>query len=121
MPEPENDFALANWAEEYGFFGVLTLLMIYLFLLMWALYIAWTARDRLGMFLAIGVAAIIFWQVLVNTAMVVRWAPVVGLTLPLISYGGSSVLCMMFCIGILMNVSIHRRMYQSNRAVAALK
>ncbi len=121
VPEPENDFALANWAEEYGFLGVLTLLMIYLFLLMWALYIAWTARDRLGMFLAIGVAAIIFWQVLVNTAMVVRWAPVVGLTLPLISYGGSSVLCMMFCIGILMNVSIHRRMYQSNHAVAALK
>lgn len=121
VPEPENDFALANWAEEYGFMGVLTLLMIYLFLLAWALYIAWTARDRFGMFLAVGVAAIIFWQVLVNTAMVVRWAPVVGLTLPLISYGGSSVMCMMLCIGILMNVSIHRRIRQSNRAIAALK
>ena len=121
VPEPENDFALANWAEEYGFLGVLTLLMIYFMLLMWAIYIAWTARDRFGMLLAIGMATIIFWQVLVNTAMVVRWAPVVGITLPLISYGGSSVLCMMFCIGILMNVSIHRRISQSNRAAAALK
>ena len=63
------------------------------------------------MLLAVGIAAIIFWQVVVNTAMVVRCAPVVGITLPLISYGGSSVLCMMLCIGILMNVSMRRHLY----------
>jgi len=111
VPEPENDFALSNWAEEYGFIGVATLFIIYLCLLLWALHIARTSRDRFGMFLAVGIAAIIFWQVLVNTAMIVRWAPVVGITLPLISYGGSSVLCMMLCIGILMNVSIRRHVF----------
>lgn len=110
VPEPENDFALANWAEEYGFIGVLTLITLYFLLLLWALHIAISARDRFGMLLAVGIAAIFFWQVTVNTAMVVRWAPVVGITLPLISYGGSSVLCMMICIGILMNVSIRRHM-----------
>ena len=108
VPEPENDFALANWAEEYGFVGVTALLALYFALLMWTLHIAYTARDRFGMLLAIGIAAIFFWQILVNTAMVVRWAPVVGITLPMISYGGSSVLCMMICTGILMNVSIRR-------------
>lgn len=108
VPEPENDFALANWAEEYGFIGVATLLLLYFLLLLWALHIALSARDRFGMLLAVGIAAIFFWQVVVNTAMVVRWAPVVGITLPLISYGGSSVLCMMICVGILMNVSIRR-------------
>ncbi len=86
VPEPENDFALANWAEEYGFVGVFALLALYFMLLMWALHIASTARDRFGMHLAVGVAAIFFWQIVVNTAMVVRWAPVVGITLPLISY-----------------------------------
>ncbi len=110
VPEPENDFALANWAEEYGFLGVLALLVLYFLLLLWALHIAASARDRFGMLLAVGIAAIFFWQVVVNTSMVVRWAPVVGITLPLISYGGSSVLCMMICVGILMNVSIRRHM-----------
>lgn len=114
VPEPENDFALANWAEEYGFLGVFMLLLLYFLLLMWALHIAHSARDRFGMQLAVGVAAIFFWQIVVNTAMVVRWAPVVGITLPLISYGGSSVLCMMICIGILMNVSIRRHMLTSS-------
>ena len=114
VPEPENDFALANWAEEYGFVGVCALMMLYFVLLLWALHIAASARDRFGMLLAIGIAAIFFWQVAVNTAMVVRWAPVVGITLPLISYGGSSVLCMMICVGILMNVSIRRHMLANN-------
>lgn len=110
VPEPENDFALANWAEEYGFIGVLALFLLYFALLMWALHIAHSARDRFGMLLAVGIATVFFWQIVVNSAMVVRWAPVVGITLPLISYGGSSVLCMMICIGILMNVSIRRHM-----------
>ena len=115
VPEPENDFALANWAEEYGFAGVAILMLLYLALLFWALHIAASARDRFGMLLAIGIAAIFFWQVVVNTAMVVRWAPVVGITLPLISYGGSSVLCMMICVGILMNVSIRRHMLSTRQ------
>ena len=112
VPEPENDFALANWAEEYGFVGVCFLLALYLALLLWGIHIAGSARDRFGMHLAVGITAIIFWQVIVNTAMVVRWAPVVGITLPLISYGGSSMLTMMISIGILMNVSIRRHNFK---------
>ena len=114
VPEPENDFALANWAEEYGFVGVAILMFLYIALLLWALHIAASARDRFGMLLAVGIAAIFFWQVIVNAAMVVRWAPVVGITLPFISYGGSSMLCMMICVGILMNVSIRRHMLAAN-------
>ncbi|MCL2325173.1 MAG: rod shape-determining protein RodA [Proteobacteria bacterium] len=114
VPEPENDFALANWAEEHGFAGVAGLLFLYFALLLWSLRIAKSARDRFGMLLAVGISAIIFWQVLVNTAMVVRWAPVVGITLPLISYGGSSMMSMMICVGILMNVSMRRFTYKPN-------
>ncbi|MFA5624055.1 MAG: rod shape-determining protein RodA [Bradymonadales bacterium] len=112
VPEPENDFALANWAEEYGFVGVIFLLSLYLILILWAIRIARLARDRFGMHLAVGITAIIFWQVIINTAMVVRWAPVVGITLPMVSYGGSSMLSMMICVGILMNVSIRRHSFK---------
>lgn len=113
VPEPENDFALSNWAEEYGFVGVSALLMLYFCLLLWSLRIARLARDRFGMMLAIGISSFILLQVLVNAAMVVRWAPVVGITLPLISYGGSSMLSMMISVGILMNVSMRRHLYKN--------
>jgi len=111
VPEPENDFALANWAEEQGFIGSTFLLMLYFALILWALRVARGARDRFGMLVAIGVAAMIFWQVIINFGMVLRVMPVVGITLPLVSYGGSSVITIMLGIGLLMNVSIRRHMY----------
>ncbi|MDX9720433.1 MAG: rod shape-determining protein RodA [Myxococcota bacterium] len=113
VPEPENDFALSNWAEEQGFVGTSLLLLLYLALILWSLRIASHARDRFGTLLSVGLAAIIFWQVIVNVGMVLRWAPVVGITLPLVSYGGSSVVTILICIGLLMNVSVRRHMYRA--------
>jgi rod shape determining protein RodA len=113
VPEPENDFALANWAEEQGFVGASFLLALYAALVFWGLRIARTARDRFGMLVAVGVAAMIFWQTVINFGMVLRVMPVVGITLPLVSYGGSSVMTILMGIGLLMNVSIRRHMYKS--------
>jgi rod shape determining protein RodA len=109
VPEHENDFIAANWAEEHGFVGMLFLLGVYMALLAWALRISSRARDRFGVHLSVGVAALIFWHVVVNLAMVTGMLPVVGLTLPLLSYGGSSLLTTMIAIGLLLNVSLRRK------------
>lgn len=113
VPEPENDFALANWAEEQGFIGATFLLSLYAALVFWGLRIARTARDRFGMLVAVGVSAMIFWQTIINFGMVLRVMPVVGITLPLVSYGGSSVMTILMGIGLLMNVSIRRHLYKA--------
>ena len=109
VPEHENDFVAANWAEEHGFMGMLFMLGLYMALLLWALRISSSARDRFGAHVGVGVAALIFWHVVVNLGMVTGMLPVVGLTLPLLSYGGSSVLTMMLALGLLLNVSIRRK------------
>ncbi|MFP4596644.1 MAG: rod shape-determining protein RodA [Persicimonas sp.] len=109
VPEHENDFVAANWAEERGFVGMLFLLGLYLSLLFWALRISSRARDRFGAHVGVGVAALIFWHVVVNLGMVTGMLPVVGLTLPLLSYGGSSMLTMMVALGLLLNVSMRRK------------
>jgi rod shape determining protein RodA len=113
VPEPENDFALANWAEEQGFIGSSFLLFLYASLVFWGLRIARTARDRFGMLVAVGVSAMIFWQTIINFGMVLRVMPVVGITLPLVSYGGSSVMTILMGIGLLMNISIRRHVYKT--------
>ena len=109
VPEHENDFIAANWAEEHGFVGVLFMLAVYLALILWALRISARARDRFGAHVGVGVAALLFWHVVINLGMVTGMLPVVGLTLPLMSYGGSSLLTMMVAIGLLLNVSVRRR------------
>ena len=111
LPETRTDFVLATYAEEHGFLGILVLLALYFFLIAWALRIASTARDRFGALVAVGVAALIFWQVLFNVGMVVGMLPVVGITLPLMSYGGSSLLTVLIGIGLLLSVSAHRHVY----------
>ena len=75
---------------------------------MWGLRIASPAKDRFGAVPAVGVTALIFWQAVINLGMVSGMLPVVGMTLPLFSYGGSSVLTLMIGIGLLMNVSMRR-------------
>jgi len=111
LPEHWTDFPFAVWAEEWGFLGSLALLGCYLFLILWALGVSSTARDRFGQVLALGVAALVFWHVFINIGMVTGIVPVVGVTLPLVSYGGSSLLTMMIALGLLMNVSIRRYAY----------
>jgi rod shape determining protein RodA len=108
LPDQHTDFPFPVWAEEHGFVGAVLLIGLYLFLVLWALRIASQARDRFGAVVAVGVAAMIFWQTVVNLGMVSGLLPVVGMTLPLFSYGGSSLLSTMLGLGLLMNVSMRR-------------
>ncbi len=111
LPERHTDFAFSVFAEEWGFSGSLLLLLGYLFLIVWGIYIARRAADRFGMFLAIGVTAMIFWHIVVNLGMVIGLLPVVGVPLPLFSYGGTSMITTMIGVGLLMNVSMRRFMF----------
>lgn len=108
LPERHTDFAFSVWCEEWGFFGSLFFLTIYFFLLIWGLRVALFAKDRFGMLLAYGVVMLIFWQAIINILMVLGFLPVVGIPLPLVSYGGSSLLTTLLGIGILMNVRMRR-------------
>ena len=111
LPDQHTDFPFPVWAEEHGFVGSALLLGCYLFLVLWGLKIGAQARDRFGAVLAVGVSAFVFWHTVVNVGMVSGMLPVVGLTLPLFSYGGSSVLTTMAGIGLLMNVSMRRQTF----------
>ncbi|MFH2122359.1 MAG: rod shape-determining protein RodA [Pseudomonadota bacterium] len=108
LPERHTDFAFSVWCEEWGFTGSLFFLGVYFFLLFWGLHVAMSARDRFGLFLAFGVVALIFWQAVINLLMILGFLPVVGIPLPLFSYGGSSLLTTLLGFGILMNVSMRR-------------
>ncbi len=109
LPEQHTDFAFSVWAEEMGLMGCALLLFLYLMLLIVALAVAADARDTYGSLVAVGVAALILWQTLINVGMVIGVAPVVGLTLPLFSYGGSSLLTTMCGLGLLLNVHFRRK------------
>ena len=112
LPDQHSDFPFAVFAEDWGFIGCVLLVLLYAFLVLWSLRIAATAKDRFGAVLAVGVGALMFWHAFFNLGMVTGILPVVGVTLPLFSAGGSSVLTIMIGIGLLMNVSM-RRFYQS--------
>lgn len=111
LPALWTDFPFAVWAEEWGFVGCVAVLVAYAFLILWAIKIGREARDRFGMAICIGVAAMLFWQVAINIGMVSGLLPVMGVTLPLISYGGSSMLTTMVAMGLVMNVSVRRFAY----------
>jgi rod shape determining protein RodA len=108
LPDQHSDFPFAVFAEEHGLIGVMLLLGAYFFLIMWGLKVASQAKDRFGAVLAVGVSAMFFFHTVINVGMVLGLLPVVGVTLPLFSYGGSSVLTFMIGIGLLMNVSMRR-------------
>jgi rod shape determining protein RodA len=111
LPALWTDFPFAVWAEEWGFLGCLAVLVAYTVLILWVLKIGREARDRFGATLCVGFGAMIFWQMLFNLGMVTGLFPVAGVTLPLISYGGSSLLTTMMALGLVMNVSIRRFAY----------
>ncbi len=104
-----NDFIFSVIAEEKGFLGSVVVLALYSVVLFTGIRIAGQARDRLGKLLAVGVVAMLFSHVFINIGMNIRIMPVTGVPLPLLSYGGSSVLCSLIAAGILQNVGIHRR------------
>lgn len=111
LPERHTDFAFSVFAEEWGLTGCLLLLILYCLIVLWGLHIALRANDRFGMYLAIGVSAMLFWHIVVNLGMVIGLLPVVGVPLPLFSYGGTSMVTTMISVGILMNVGMRRFMF----------
>ncbi|WP_245768701.1 rod shape-determining protein RodA [Stigmatella aurantiaca] len=111
LPEQHTDFIFSVWAEEHGFLSCLVLLALYGGLFSMALAVGFNARDRFGAFVAVGVTAMLFWQVFENIGMVIGLLPVTGITLPLMSYGGSSMLSVMLSIGLLVNISMRRHMF----------
>jgi rod shape determining protein RodA len=108
LPEQHTDFIFSVWAEEHGFVGCLLLIALYFALVASAIDVAGNARDRFGNFLAVGIIGMLFWHVTINIGMVIGILPVVGVTLPLMSYGGSSVLTIYAGIGLLANVGMRR-------------
>jgi rod shape determining protein RodA len=108
LPAQHTDFIFAVFSEEWGFVGCLILLVLYFLLVAYALRLIQRAKDRFGALLVFGVISIFFWHVVINVAMVTGMMPVVGVPLPLVSYGGSSLATMMFAIGLMINVSMRR-------------
>ncbi|OGR04699.1 MAG: rod shape-determining protein RodA [Deltaproteobacteria bacterium RIFOXYA12_FULL_61_11] len=111
IPKPHTDFIFSAFAEEWGFVGSTTVLLFYLLYILAGLAIASKARDRFGAVIAIGVVAMFFFQVLVNVGMEIGLMPVVGVTLPFFSYGGSAMVLNLFCTGLLVNIAMHRHLF----------
>jgi rod shape determining protein RodA len=112
LPEQQTDFAFSVFAEEWGFLGVVILMFIFLALILWSLKITRNSRDLPGALLAFGVTMFIFWGICINIGMVLGVFPVVGIPLPFLSYGGSSMAVLMMGAGLLMNVSMRRFILQ---------
>ena len=108
LPEEHTDFIFSVLAEEWGFIGSIVLILLFLVLIFWGLNIAIACREPFGTILAVGITAMIFWQVFINIGMAMGLMPVVGVPLPFISYGGSSALTIAIGIGLLLNVSMRR-------------
>ncbi|MGE5252949.1 MAG: rod shape-determining protein RodA [Planctomycetaceae bacterium] len=110
LPEQHTDFIFSVLAEEWGFWGCFILLFLFLFLISRGVKIAKTSKDRAGATLAIGLTAMLFWQTFINLGMVVGILPVVGVPLPLVSYGGTALVTNLIAIALLMNISMRRFM-----------
>src|SRR6185312_6449341 len=108
IPIPYTDFIFAAYAEEHGFVGCLVVLLLYFILLMRLIQNAQTAPDRAGTLIIMGVVAVLVFHILVNVGMVVGFMPVTGIPLPLMSYGGSSVLFTFLALGIVNNIRMRR-------------
>jgi rod shape determining protein RodA len=108
LPIPYTDFIFAAFSEEHGFVGALVVLMLYFFVLMRLIQNAQTAADLSGSLIIMGVVAVLTFQIAVNVGMVIGFMPVTGIPLPLMSYGGSSVLFTFLALGVAMNVRMRR-------------
>jgi rod shape determining protein RodA len=111
LPEQHTDFIFSVWGEEHGFLACTGLIFLYGLIFLFALGVAYQARERFGAYIAVGVASMIFWQVFENIGMVIGLLPVTGITLPMMSYGGSSMVCMLASLGLLTNVAMRRHMF----------
>ena len=106
LPEGHTDFAFAIWSQEIGFVGVIIVLALFAAFAYYGVKIANSAKDPLGQMLGFGLTALIIIQAVANMFMVAGWMPVIGVPLPFISYGGSSLLTNLWAIGIIMNIGM---------------
>ena len=111
LPTQHTDFAFSVLAEEWGFLGSTVALGVYAGMLLWGLLIARKSKDAFGAVLAIGLVGTLLWPAAINVAMVLGLAPVIGVPLPLFSYGGSALLSTAIVIGMLLNVSMRRYVF----------
>jgi rod shape determining protein RodA len=111
LPEQHTDFIFSVFSEEWGFVGAILLITLYAVLLLRGLVVVGRAKERFGALLAFGVLANVFWQAAINLGMTTGLLPVVGITLPFFSYGGSSLLTLMASLGLVINVNMRRFSY----------
>jgi rod shape determining protein RodA len=114
LPEKHTDFIFSVWAEEWGFVGCAALLFLFCLLIFLTLRVATRSRDRFGSLIAVGMSALIIWQAFINIGMVIGLLPVVGITLPFVSYGGSSLITLCLAVGLIENVSMRRYVFQTH-------
>jgi rod shape determining protein RodA len=108
LPEKHTDFIFSVFAEETGFLGVTVLLILYIYIILKGLNIAYKAADRFGLFLALGIIGSIAFYIIVNIGMTIGLFPITGIPLPLLSYGGSSLISTYFAFGLLLNIEMRR-------------
>jgi rod shape determining protein RodA len=108
LPVQHTDFILAVIAEEWGFLGIALVLGLFAMLLLRALNLARTARDRGGVFLVLGLTSMMFFSVVINASMMIGLAPTTGIPLPLVSYGGSSIATTFLGVGLILGVDYRR-------------
>ena len=109
LPEKETDFIFTSLGEEFGFVGCVALLLLFALVIGYGIRIAMSSRSQFGRLLAMGLTLNFFFYIMINAAMVMGMIPVVGIPMPLISYGGTAMLTVMFGFGILMSVHVHRQ------------
>lgn len=111
LPERHTDFIYSVLSEEYGFFGSLIVIIGFVFLFLLSFEISLKARDRNGALITVGVTAYLFWHMFINIGMVIGLLPIVGVPLPLLSYGGSGMLTTMLGLGLVSSVSYRRYLF----------
>ena len=111
LPEQHTDFIFSVLSEEHGFIGSIVTIALFLFLIVLGFHIAFQSKDKVGVFLSVGMAFYMFWHIFINIAMTMGLLPVVGLPLPLLSYGGSSMLTTMTALGVISSVSYRRYLF----------
>jgi rod shape determining protein RodA len=109
LPEKQTDFIWTNFAEEFGFVGCTAMLILFAVVLGYGVQIAMSARSQFGRLVAMGVSLNFFFYIMINGLMVTGLIPVVGIPMPLISYGGTAMLAVMFGFGLLLSVHVHRQ------------
>ncbi len=111
LPERHTDFIFSVLSEEHGFLGSMATVGLFSLLLLIGISIASTAADKTGALLSMGCVAVLFWHIFVNIGMVTGLLPIVGIPLPLLSYGGSNLLLTMFTLGLISSVAVNKNLF----------